>query len=1543
MNTPPGLSIIVPVYNEEHTIEALIQRIADSLESSHTPYEIIFVDDHSKDATKQKIQNLVKKHPIQLFTKEGKRGKAYSIVQGATHVRYEYIAMIDADLQYPPEVLPALFTIAQEKGMAVAFRKTYRTTFLRRIASRFNAFLFGRLLLGLNTDVQSGLKIFKREIFEHLNSRLVSAWAIDIPLLFTGYELGYTIGRVDIDFRPRISGQSHVQLFETAKQIATGAIKTRFSHRRIFSLPANAKDTMRGAGIAYKRQRFITHTTLPHHISALTTLTRWQKIFLGLLLVLVGFYLLTNPLTTGIIMVGILSAIYFIDVLFNLYLILKSLHFPPEISIDVQKLEDLKSSNLPIYSILCPLYREAKILPQFIEAMKALDWPKEKLDILLLLEEDDTSTIDAARTMKLPSSMRIVIVPHSEPKTKPKASNYGLAMAKGAYVVVYDAEDIPDPLQLKKAYLGFQQLPASVVCLQAKLNYYNPHHNLLTRLFTAEYSLWFDVVLPGLQSINTTIPLGGTSNHFRTKDLQKLQGWDPFNVTEDCDLGARLFKQGYKTAIIDSTTLEEANSRVKNWFRQRSRWIKGYMQTYFVHMRNPMAFAKTHGIHALIFQLVVGGRIAFMLINPFLWLATISYFALYTIVGPAIEAMYPSVIFYMAAFSLVFGNFIYLYNYMIGCAKRGHWELIKYVFFIPFYWLMISVGAGIALFQLMFKPHYWEKTVHGLHFDYQEKQKEKELMHIQSAQIRAHRLQRLADLASSDIVSGGILVTASMIGNLLNFFYNAYLGRAVNIEDFGIISLIGSFIYVSQIPFNALSRAVTHKSAYLFGKYNTPVKEFWQSVRKRSYLLSVGIGFAWVAISPILQIYFKTNSILPFILFTPVWVIGALSAVDGGFLGGNLRFRMLATLIVIEGITKIVFTIGFIKLGFADFVYAAIPLSMLISFTVRWWHIQRISAKHEIIENLHAAIRFPRTFFATSILTSLTSVAYLSLDLVLAKHYLTPTDAGNYSFLTLVGKMVYFVGSLFSQFIVPVISREIGAGRNHRHIFIKLLAGITLVNLAGFVVFGIFGSVTAPILWGPKIAGIVYLLPMYTFAMMCFSISSAIISYHQTKKEYFFPVAGFILGIGELVGIVVFHNSIQSITEIVTTMGFVSLIAIVILDRLYGTLVAIFRNSLDFLGLFGRLPEINKLPDNKLRILIFNWRDLRHKWAGGAEVYIHELSKRWVTMGHEVTIFSGNDGESDRYETIDGVRMIRRGGTYFVYIWAFLYYLLRLKGKYDVIIDSENGIPFFSPFYAKEKVYLLIHHVHQEVFRKGLKPPLSWIGMFLERRLMPIVYRNTEVVTISPSSKADILAHKLTKKDPHVVYCGVDFTICKPGKKNPTPLVLYLGRLTTLKSLSVFIQSAKKIVAQIPHVQFIIAGDGPDKKRLMKIVKSLGLEQVISFIGKVSDAQKIALYQKAWVFVNPSLIEGWGITTIEANACGTPVVASNVAGLRDAVHNPHSGLLVPYGNIEEFSLAIAKLIENRTMRTKMSKEAIEWAKKFDWEKSAQKSIDILNV
>jgi len=482
--------------------------------------------------------------------------------------------------------------------------------------------------------------------------------------------------------------------------------------------PVEHFDKGQGKGFEHRGSQYVHHSDLPHHETAFFRLSDVQKILIVafLLSLVISFFISWK--TTIIAFIAVLTVIYFADLLFNLFLIIRSFHKPPEIKVKPEDVKAIDEAKLPSYTIMCPLYHEWRVIPQFVRAMAHIDYPKEKLQVMLLLEEDDKQTIAEVARMDLPKYFQVVVVPHSLPKTKPKALNYGLKHATGEMVVVYDAEDIPEKDQLKKAVLAFAKSDPKVRCIQAKLNFYNPHQNILTRVFTAEYSLWFDLVLTGLQSIKAPIPLGGTSNHFRKKDIIELKGWDSFNVTEDCDLGMRIVKKGFSTAVMDSTTYEEANSSPTNWFAQRTRWIKGYIQTYLVHMRNPHHFiSHWRDPRVLTFQLIVGGKVASMLINPIMWVLTFCYFAFRAQIGTQIEQFFPTPILYMGVFSLIFGNFLYLYYYMIGCAKREQYSLIKYVFLVPLYWLAMSIAAYTAWYKLVRQPHYWSKTKHGLHLE----------------------------------------------------------------------------------------------------------------------------------------------------------------------------------------------------------------------------------------------------------------------------------------------------------------------------------------------------------------------------------------------------------------------------------------------------------------------------------------------------------------------------------------------------------------------------------------------------------------------------------------------------------------------------------------------------------------------------------------------------------------------------------------------------------------------------------------------------------
>lgn len=1572
------ISIVIPTLNEEGNVESLIERLAKAMQAGALTGELLFIDDHSSDRTREKIAQLADRYrdifSISCFLKEGNRGKAQSLIEGFARARFEVIAMIDADLQYPPEAIPDMVVkLGRGSDIVVANRADHETDFFRKLMSRTFHFVFSGFLHDLHCDSQSGLKVFRKKILREVSLE-PTPWTFDMEFLLSARNYGYIIDSVDISFAERQAGVSKLNPLRAMFEIGWSALKLKWRGHEPFILhPEDRDQSMVGAGIAHNRQRFVTHTTLHHSISALSTFAPWQRNLLWGIVILILTGLFVSPLHTGIFIVAILTAIYFIDALFNLFLVMKSLKTPPELSSTDEERAALDEFTLPVYSVLCPLYKEAHMLPTFVAAMQALDWPKEKLDVMLLLEENDPETIAAARAMDLPGYVRIVVVPHSMPKTKPKACNYGLSFANGDYIVIYDAEDIPEPSQLKKAYLGFKNSDPSVRCLQAKLNYFNPHQNLLTRLFTAEYSLWFDVILPGLQSINTSIPLGGTSNHFRTRDLLELEGWDPFNVTEDCDLGARIFKRGYRTAIIDSVTLEEANSDVKNWIRQRSRWIKGYMQTYLVHMRHPISFMRENGWHALIFQLVVGGKIGFMFINPFLWIATLTYFTLYAIVGPTLEALFPPIVFYFAAISLVFGNFLYLYYYMIGTAKREHFQVVKYVFLVPFYWFLVSWAAFIGLYQLIRKPHYWEKTLHGLHVKKTEPRAVLEEVSDISNQVSPKKYPNLMDrlMHLEQIIisrapawipkpylhfvfsNKGVLVGAMVLGNFFNFFFNAFLGRVLSFEELNLVIFVNTLWFIMTIFVSGFASTTNHKVSYLLASRGRGA--MWLFFQRNMRYLAIFVLLVvamWIALSPILAGFFHVYSVTVIILFAPAIIFGLFSFTFQGFLKGSLCFFWAAGVMLIEAASKLLLAVIFVLSGYPEKAYLAIPLSLTIAAFLGGYIILKMRLKVKsaeimaIVRDRHMIVDFPFRFYFSSMASGISTIIFLSVDVLLAKHFFGAEQAGQYALLSLVGKIIYFLGSLPMVFMVTFVSRKDGLKQSSAKILSAIFLSVLALSSIGFVTFGLFGFVTAPILFGPKAIEIAAWLPLYTLSIVFFVLGNVIVTYHMAKRRYLFSSVSLLISVGMVIAIWFDHDDFSDIIEAVFRASVLSLGVFSVMHFLEANASFFGRGLRDLLGIFTNgLPKTKPQVATGKRILIFNWRDTKHDFAGGAEVYVHEIAKTWVAKGNHVTLFCGNDGKQSRYETVDGIDIVRRGGFYLVYIWAFLYYILRFRGKYDVVVDCENGIPFFTPLYVGIPVYCLMHHVHQDVFFRSLPKFLAWFASLLEKDLMPLVYRSVRFITVSESSKREMEEFGIGQSGITVIHPGInaaEFTRILT-EKTIHPTVLYLGRLKAYKSVNVLIQAFKIVLEEHSDARLIIAGDGDDRENLKRLAASLHLtHDQVQFLGTVSHDEKIRLLQSSWMLVNPSFMEGWGIVIIEANACGTPVIASDVPGLRDSVKHADTGYLVSYGDVKAFADKIQVIIRDQELRDSLSIEARSWADNFNWRSSSMEFLSIIN-
>lgn len=372
----------------------------------------------------------------------------------------------------------------------------------------------------------------------------------------------------------------------------------------------------------------------------------------------------------------------------------------------------LGEDELPVFTVLVPMYKEPAMLPMLAQSLRALDYPLGKLDIKLVLEASDHETIEVASKLGLEGMFEVIRVPPSHPQTKPKACNFALQFARGEFLVIYDAEDRPEPDQLRKVVATFRKSSPNTACLQCSLSYFNSGENWLTRMFTLDYGLWFDQMLPGLERLNIPIPLGGTSNHFKIEVLRELHAWDPFNVTEDADLGVRLTQKGYRVGVVDSTTFEEASCHAGNWIRQRSRWMKGYMQTFLVHTRRPLHLMRTIGpLGFLGFVFFIGGTVLSGLFNPLFWLLYVGWL-IAAITG--FEAVFPEPLLFLALFNLLAGNGALVFLNMLAPIRRGWLDLIPYSLTAFGYWVIISIAAYRGLWQLLSNPFYWEKTQHGV-------------------------------------------------------------------------------------------------------------------------------------------------------------------------------------------------------------------------------------------------------------------------------------------------------------------------------------------------------------------------------------------------------------------------------------------------------------------------------------------------------------------------------------------------------------------------------------------------------------------------------------------------------------------------------------------------------------------------------------------------------------------------------------------------------------------------------------------------------------
>jgi glycosyltransferase involved in cell wall biosynthesis len=362
-----------------------------------------------------------------------------------------------------------------------------------------------------------------------------------------------------------------------------------------------------------------------------------------------------------------------------------------------------------------------------------------------------------------------------------------------------------------------------------------------------------------------------------------------------------------------------------------------------------------------------------------------------------------------------------------------------------------------------------------------------------------------------------------------------------------------------------------------------------------------------------------------------------------------------------------------------------------------------------------------------------------------------------------------------------------------------------------------------------------------------------------------------------------------------------------------------------------------------MRILILNWRDIKHPLAGGAEISTHEHAKRWVKAGHQVIQFSSLAKGEKSSEIIDGVQIIRRGNHYTVHLHAFIYYLRHLRGKIDFIVDEFHFIPFFTVLYTGVKKMAFIHETAGKIWFKNQIFPINLLGYILEPLFIKL-YGNTSFMTVSESTKNDLMHFGISSKRINVIFNGIK-TINSKESKGKDLTLIYLGRLAKDKGIEDVISVYYKIYQIYKNAKLWVVGKEENVGYLQKIkekVKNLNISQQIVFYDYVSEKEKFELLKKAWIFINPSMKEGWGLTVIEAASQGTPTVAYNVPGLRDSIVNNETGLLAEDKTLEALAKKVNMLLSNRILYNNLSKNALKWSKRFNWDESAEKSLILIN-
>jgi cellulose synthase/poly-beta-1,6-N-acetylglucosamine synthase-like glycosyltransferase len=710
------ISVIVPAANDKVHLHGCFIRVDSVLRNSGYAYEIIVVDDHSRDGTEELVNALKDAYPVRLIEKRGKKGRTFSIKEGLDASEGGIVVLLDPDVNFPPEGFTFMLNTLRDASVVISTRRTYPSLWYF-IVSKVYRWIFGRVLLNVNADIRAGIKMFRRSVLESLrfDPEFDLRFGFDAMLLYHAQRMGWLVDSVSMSYFRPMFRHGVWEAIRSRVILGTGIVVIRVTHtwRTILSFlyPPAPVDYFTAGFTNVNDYLFLTPSQ-----SAKGHITK-ETVSLSVAMVLLG-YVIWRAVSTiaGVSMLWLaatmISILYLVIMCFKLWMMIISMRSVAQ-QCTAEELSLITDEELPVISIMIPLYKEQEIIPQIFQYLSDFDYPTDKLDIIFILESTDTETAAAFTAMNPPSHFKALLTPDIPPKTKPKAMNVALSVAKGDILVIFDAEVLPERDQLKKAYLTFKRHPDAMY-LHSKMDVYNANENWITRLYTAEFAYFYHFFLPGLVASRYPMPISGHSTYFRRQVIEKVGAWDAYNVAEDCDIGIRIFRKGFGSGmILESHTWEQSTTSIPTWVRQRTRWTQGFIQTSIVQLRYPLLLKRELGSWAnfAVFLLLVPGTVILNILNMFQWCMFILW---YTTEAPFLQIAYGGFSIYLATICLFFGNFLFTFFTMYSLYERRHYAIVPWALLSFVYWIMLGIATIRATIHLFLHPHKWDKTTHSV-------------------------------------------------------------------------------------------------------------------------------------------------------------------------------------------------------------------------------------------------------------------------------------------------------------------------------------------------------------------------------------------------------------------------------------------------------------------------------------------------------------------------------------------------------------------------------------------------------------------------------------------------------------------------------------------------------------------------------------------------------------------------------------------------------------------------------------------------------------